>query len=114
MVRSISILAALFLVLAINMQPTEGLASFVRRVQGARFGWGVVARQNEAPSRLSRVTTTTPMVVEASSRPNVRSDDSIIPATPIVVSVEAFDGDSYRREITNLVYQRNIQRLNDF
>ncbi len=112
MVRATSILVALCLVLAINMQSTDALASIVRRAQDNRFGWGIVGRQNDASSRVSRIST--PMVVEASSRPNVRSDDSITPTTPIVVSVEAFDGDSYRREITNLVYQRNIQRLNDY
>jgi hypothetical protein len=110
MMRSTSILIALLFVIVAtsNLERVQGLAGMVRRFRNTngRFGWGVERRSNSLPRAV-------PVVVEASKGSTTRADVTA-PATPIVVSVEAFDAGSYRREMINLVYQRNMERLNAF
>jgi hypothetical protein len=93
MLRSIFI--TLFLiVLASNVAQTDGLAAIIRRVRnvglfGIRRAEGVPHAQ-----RLARAVT-----------------DPSKAVFPVTASFDSFDVELYRREITDLVYQRNMQRL---
>jgi hypothetical protein len=93
MMRSL-FFALLVIVLAVDQ--TQGLASTARTVRGSI--WGKLTRQS-APGfpQAAIIEATTPMVVQPLS-----------PAAPDAVG--GFDADAYRREMTDLVYQRSMQR----
>jgi hypothetical protein len=96
MIRSIFITLCLILVLA--TQETQGLAAIVRRFRTVSF-WG--KRSTQRTTRLS------PVQVNAQSLTGIVKEDLVLPPTAFV----SFDPDAYRREMTDLVYERSMQRL---
>ncbi|KAG7367026.1 hypothetical protein IV203_029696 [Nitzschia inconspicua] len=98
MIRS-TFLAFCFIVLASNLDQTNGLAAIVRRVRNAGL-FGIRRAQ-----RTPRVVPNAPFV--APTLPAAKVD----PAVNLVTTFDSFDADLYRREMTDLVYERNMQRL---
>jgi hypothetical protein len=94
MMRSLLFFALLVIVLAV-LDQTQGLAfgSIVRPVRGSI--WGKVAMQSAAGFPEARIEAT-PMIATPLS-----------PAAPVV---GGFDVDACRREMTDLVYQRSMER----
>jgi hypothetical protein len=92
MMRSL-FFALLVVVLAVDQ--TQGLAfvSIVRTVRGSI--WGEVTRKSAAGLPEARIEAT-PMIVK--------------PLSPAAADVGGFDVDACRREMTDLVYQRSMQR----
>lgn len=98
MIRSI-FLSLFLIVLAFNVEQTEGLAAIVRRVRNAGlFGIGRRA-QRSAPHAAANVK----RVYQAPRETSI--------AVPPATAFDSFDADAYRREMTDLVYQRNMRRL---
>ena len=98
MVRSI-FYTLLLIVIASNVAETEGLAAIIRRVRNVGvFGIRRAQRmQNVAPPNVK-------LVAQAQFDPA-----TAVP--PVTASFDSFDIDSYRKEMTELVYQRSLQRL---
>ena len=90
MIRSILVVPVLVLAFLFEV---EGLAAIVRRVRTGLFGIRRARAVSHVPSKT---------VV---SQPRNEGQAFGTPA------VDSFDPDSYRREMTDLVYQRNMQRL---
>mmetsp|Transcript_30331 Transcript_30331/g.50397 ORF Transcript_30331/g.50397 Transcript_30331/m.50397 type:complete len:103 (-) Transcript_30331:66-374(-) len=99
MIRSIFVTLFCLIVLASHLEPTEGLAAIVRRFRNTGL-WGkrapVQQRSSAAAARVA--------FVQAAPSEDIRS---VPPAT----AFDSFDADAYRREMTDLVYSRNMQRL---
>jgi hypothetical protein len=96
MMRSIFITFCL-VILATQLEEIQGLAAIVRRFRCVGF-WG--RRSTQRTTRLH------PIQVNAQAPTDMARDDSIPPTV-----FASFDADAYRREMTDLVYQRNMERL---
>jgi hypothetical protein len=96
MIRSI-IISLFFIVLASNFAQTEGLTAIIRQVRGD----GLFGIRRAQPS------STAPNVQLGAQAPS----EPYTAVSPVTASFDSFDVDSYRREMTDLVYQRNMKRL---
>ena len=105
------------LVVTMNVDQTaHGLAGirFVRRVAQNNSIWGVKSRQQQK-SRLTPVQVLGLTVVDNTDDTNDNNlgvTTATATATAATVEESFFDADSYRQEMTDLVFQRNMQRMN--
>ena len=103
--RSILITFLIVFLAMANVDQTQGLAGIVNRVRNNRI-WGKSRTTNNSRQQNSLL----PVQVTRSKQASAEESSSLPNlATPAV----AFDYDSYRQEMTDLVYQRNIQRTFD-
>jgi hypothetical protein len=104
MIRSIFI-ALCLIVLAAQMEQTEALAAIVRRVRNTGlFGIGRRAQRSTMPAQVV-VPPSTPTTIASNNPSHCQSDAAGF------AFESSFDADSYRREMIDLVYQRNLQRF---
>ena len=95
MLRATTFFDLLVLILASTLDQTESFASIVRSVRRAGI-WGKLTGQSAGFSPVPAATT------------------QVAPSEPVVTAsfqdMGSFDADAYRREMTDLVYQRSMQR----
>lgn len=102
MIRSIIPAICLILVLTSNLEQADALAAIVRRVR--RAGLFGIGRAQRTPTPVAAKLVAAPVSSPAATleQPNVVNP---------VTAFDCFDADSYRREMTNLVYERSMERL---
>ena len=103
MSRSILITFLIVFLAMANVDQTHGLAGIVNRVRNNSI-WGKSRTINNSRQQNSLL----PVQVTMSKQESADESSSSLPnlTTPPV----AFDADSYRQEMTDLVYKRNMQR----
>ena len=89
-----------------NMDQTQGLTGIVNRVQNSSI-WG----QGRVTNKSSRQNSLFPVQVAMAKQVSAEeTESSSIPNLPLTAK-SSFDVTSYRQEMTDLVYQRNLQRM---
>jgi hypothetical protein len=106
------------LVVTMNVDQTaNGLAGIVRRVvQNNRINiWGSTSRQQQkiifTPVQVLGLTVVD-NTDDTTMTTMLHDDTTSTVTTATTVEESFFDADSYRQEMTDLVYQRNMQRMN--
>jgi len=101
-----SFLSSFFIVFLamMNMDQTQGLTGIVNRVQNSSI-WG----QGRVTNKSSRQNSLFPVQVAMAKHVSAEESSSI-PNLPLTAK-SSFDAESYRQEMTDLVYQRNMQRM---
>lgn len=98
-----SILSTIFLVFLVTMNTHQalGLAGVLNRVRTTGIlGWRVNAARVRNPTSL--------LPAQVVTAKEASGDEPAPQPEPI------FDADSYRQEMTNLVYERNFQRMTGY
>lgn len=87
----------------VSIDQTQGLAGVVNRLRN-NVAWGKSrsARKSRQQNSLLPVQVTTAKQVSAEPSSSM---------SPVAHDSTPFDADSYRQQMTDLVYQRNMQRM---
>ena len=97
MIRSLLLSILVLVVLASNMQEADALAAIVRRVRTGIFGIGRRS-SGPKPAAASFVRPSTPLAPPS-------------PTRDIAASFDTSFADSLRKDMTELVYERSMERL---
>jgi hypothetical protein len=106
MSRSILITFFVVFLVMVNTNQTQGLTAVLNRVRNNSI-WGKSLKTNNSRHGNSLIPVQVTMAKQASAE---QSSSSLI--SNLSSQTESFfDADAYRQEMTDLVYQRNMQRM---
>jgi hypothetical protein len=110
MSRSILITFFVVFLVMVNTDQTQGLTAVLNRVVRNNSIWGKSRKTNTSRQANSLIPVQVTITKQASAEQQSSSSSSILPNLSSETE-SFFDADAYRQEMTDLVYQRNMQRM---